>query len=471
MVYDSMCVFKNREEIWMKKLEELIKYLDEHKQKPSQYDKNAKNKNLSIWLRRQKQLYKLKERCMSNPIIYNKWTDFINNAIYKQYFISKEELWNTKLGYTIEYIRTNNSLPEYNKKNKHIVLLRKWIDKQNINFKKQHNIMKEEIYRIKWIKFKEEYKHHFISNKEYWCNMHNKLIKYIDTYNILPLRTDKTKEIQDLCIWTDRQKINFKTKTCIMRLDEEIYNIWLNFTEKYKHLLLSLEERWKLKLQMLIDYVEKHKTRPRTDAQNKESCAIDFWYVANFSNYKKNEGLMKNDEIRCLWESFLNKYHKQYFLSDEERWYENFEKVKQYIDINGYKPKVSNDSSEIRELSHWITSQQVKYAQQKFIMKEKKIYDTWTNFIKSDKYSKFFVDIDVVWNDTFEKAKEYIIINKTKPSSRSNDENTKKLGIFLIRTCRNYRLNKLKIKNPEIRNKWKEFIENPIYGQYFDLKT
>ena len=41
--------------------------------------------------------------------------------------------------------------------------------------------------------------------------MHNKLIKYIDTYNILPLRTDKTKEIQDLCIWTDRQKINFKT--------------------------------------------------------------------------------------------------------------------------------------------------------------------------------------------------------------------------------------------------------------------
>ena len=81
----------NGEEIWMKRLEEVKKYIDENGKRPSSKNKNYNIKCLGRWLVNQHMNYKLKERCMKNKEIYDKWTEFINNKKYKKYFEKEDD--------------------------------------------------------------------------------------------------------------------------------------------------------------------------------------------------------------------------------------------------------------------------------------------------------------------------------------------------------------------------------------------
>ena len=56
------------------------------KKKPAITDKNKDVVILSSWINRQKCIYKKKKEIMSNKIIYDKWTSFVTNQKYGQYF-------------------------------------------------------------------------------------------------------------------------------------------------------------------------------------------------------------------------------------------------------------------------------------------------------------------------------------------------------------------------------------------------
>jgi hypothetical protein len=54
--------------------------------RPLKYDDNIKIKFLGLWIYTQENNYKNKKYIMLNQKIYNKWTEFINNPKYKNYF-------------------------------------------------------------------------------------------------------------------------------------------------------------------------------------------------------------------------------------------------------------------------------------------------------------------------------------------------------------------------------------------------
>jgi hypothetical protein len=58
---------------------------------------------------------------MSNDIIYNIWTAFINDDLYKKYFQSNEEIWMNTLEQIKQYINTNNKRPSKHDKDKNIL--------------------------------------------------------------------------------------------------------------------------------------------------------------------------------------------------------------------------------------------------------------------------------------------------------------------------------------------------------------
>ena len=73
-------------EEWQIKFNLIKKYIDETNEKPSASNKTKEIKTLGAWINTQQRNYKLKKEIMSDPEIYNKWTEFITSDKYKKHF-------------------------------------------------------------------------------------------------------------------------------------------------------------------------------------------------------------------------------------------------------------------------------------------------------------------------------------------------------------------------------------------------
>jgi len=78
--------FEDNDIIWINKLNEVKKYIDENNKRPSQHNKNNEIKILGSWINIQQQNYKNKKQIMENENIYNLWTEFINDNKYSFLF-------------------------------------------------------------------------------------------------------------------------------------------------------------------------------------------------------------------------------------------------------------------------------------------------------------------------------------------------------------------------------------------------
>ena len=86
---------------------------------------------------------------MKDEIIYNKWTNFINDDKYKIYFQSNEKLWYESFNKVIEYINENKKRPSNHNKNIEIEKLAKWISHQQENCRNKKKIMKKFLKKLK----------------------------------------------------------------------------------------------------------------------------------------------------------------------------------------------------------------------------------------------------------------------------------------------------------------------------------
>jgi hypothetical protein len=143
-------------------------------------------------------------------------------------------------------------------------------------------------------------------------------------------------------------------------------------------------------------------------------------------------------------------------------WMENLEKVKKYIDENGKRPSGTSKNKYIKCLASFITHTNQNYNNKNRNMKNKIIYDTWTNFITNEKYYKYFLNNKEEWKHKFEIIKKFIDINKHKPTA-----NEKTLFNWINTQNTNFKNIKLIMKDTEIYNIWKEFINDYKYKEYF----
>jgi antitoxin component HigA of HigAB toxin-antitoxin module len=228
--------FTSGEEEWNQKLKEVKKYIDEHIKRPSSEDKNNNIKKLGCWILNQQTNYKKKEQIMSKEIIYNKWTEFINNQKYKVYFESNVEEWQITLNEVIKYIDDHNKRPSAGSNCKIIKKLGSWLTRQITNYKTKSCILSnEEIYNM-WTTFinDDRYSRYFISNAEEWQITLNEVKKYIDNHNKRPSVGSNCKIIKKLGAWIETQQHKYKNKKHIMS-EEIIYNKWTEFITDPKY--------------------------------------------------------------------------------------------------------------------------------------------------------------------------------------------------------------------------------------------
>jgi len=225
---------------------------------------------------------------------------------YEKFIIGVSEYrgvsWYNNLDNVIEYIKRTGEKPLMSS---HIINIKKlgtWIYHQNNFYKKQLYMMKQpEIYN-KFSEFLKEYGHHFMSFKEKWfCDL-NDVEEYIIQKKERPSETNKDNIISNMGKWIRRQLYTRKNGTQLMA-DMDIYNRFSIFLKDHNTIIfISNEEKWHYKLEQCDIYILKNKIRPSMDSKIKEVQILGRWISEQKMTYKDDESIMKNPEIKKIWE-------------------------------------------------------------------------------------------------------------------------------------------------------------------------
>jgi superfamily II DNA/RNA helicase len=378
-LFNNISLDRNRS--WKMMLDKLEQYILENNKTPSSIDQDKKIKQLGKWLSDQKINYKKEKYIMKEFAIRKSWENFITK--YSEYFKDKVEIWYENLNKIEQYILENNKTPSStDQNNKKIKQFGRWLILQKIHYKKEKYIMKEFAIRKSWEDFINKYSKYFKDNNEIWYENLNKLEQYILENNMTPKKRDK--EIKHLGQWLDDQKKNYKKEIKIMK-EVEIRKSWEDFIAKYSEHFKDNNEIWYENLNKVEQYILENNKTPSSTDKNNQIKQLGSWLSHQNKNYKKEVEIMKDVEIRKSWEDFINKYSK-HFKSNNEKWYENLNKLEQYILENNKTPKQRD--KEIKQLGSWLSHQKTNYKKEVEIMKEVEIRKSWEDFI--NKYSKHF---------------------------------------------------------------------------------
>ena len=95
--------------------------------------------------------------------------------------------------------------------------------------------------------------------------------------------------------------------------DDNIRLLWEEFTIKYdikydiKNTDKSNDEIWKDKLLEVEKYINDNNKLPSKCDKNKQIKSLGIWIQHQKTNYNKKLNIMKDDNIRLLWEEFTIK--------------------------------------------------------------------------------------------------------------------------------------------------------------------
>jgi hypothetical protein len=449
--------FKDKNEIWYENLNKLEQYIVENNKTPSSRDQDKKIKQLGKWLSHQKNNYNKEQLNMKEVEIRKRWEDFMNK--YSEYFKDNNEIWYENLNKLEQYILENNKTPSSIDKNKEIKQLGIWLYNQNTKYNKEIKIMKDVEIRKQWDYFITKYSEHFKSNNEKWYENLNKLEQYILENKKRPSEVSKNKEIKQLGSWLSTQKQNYNNEQHNMK-DVEIRKQWDYFITKYSEHFKDKNEIWYENLTKLEQYILENNKTPSSIDKNKEIKQLGIWLYNQNTNYNKEQQIMKEVEIRKLWGDFIAKY-SEHFKSNNEKWYENLNKLEQYILENNKTPSRKDKDNEIKQLGEWLSDQKKNYKKEVRIIKEVDIRKSWEEFIT--KHSKHFKDNNEIWYENLNKLEQYILENNKRPSNIDKNNKIKQLGKWLSNQKINYKKEIKIMKKVEIRKQWEDFI-----NQYYE---
>ena len=231
MVFDRMGVLMNRSAVWSKRLEDVKQYIDKNHKRPTDSSKDTTIKVMGIWISNQQTNYKKSTQIMSNPVIREKWKEFIKSEQYGMYVGSNEDKWNRNLKSVKKYIDKHHKRPSKSSKDNETKTLGYWIGRQIQNYTElNYIIMSSPKILESWEEFikSEQYEMYFESNEDKWNRNLKSVKKYIDKHHKRPPDSSKDNETKTLGYWIGHQIQNYKNSTGIMKTPK-IREAWEEF--------------------------------------------------------------------------------------------------------------------------------------------------------------------------------------------------------------------------------------------------
>jgi hypothetical protein len=402
MIYSSMGSLMNGPEVWIKKLADVKAFIDKTGKRPSEKNKDDKNiRKLGKWITHQQEYYANKQFTFTNQNIVKEWETFINDTKYKELLLSLEDRWFSNMEKVKKYIDANGIRPHEKHKDENIRCIGVWLRNQIKYYKNNMKAMKNDKYKEAWKEFvnDEKYNKHFISHEDNWFIYLEKVKKYLDDNNKRPSSSDNNDEIKFLGSWIVRQIKNYSKNEQLME-NKNIRNSWEEFmnNEKYKKYFISNDELWLLNIEKIKDYISKNNKHPSQLDKNEDISYLGKWLSHQSSNYENKTDIMKNENIRKIWEDLKKSKYKECFMTFEELWYLNIYKLKHYIKTNNKRPSSKGENEE-RKLALWINTQNKNYKEKIRIMTNINILKSWEEFINDKQYKKYFMKEKIVKNE------------------------------------------------------------------------
>ena len=347
----------------------------------SQYDERIKKGRLSI-----RNEGKYKNSLEKENLNEFEDVELITEQIYEKINLDQNSNWFNMLEKIEKFIIIFNKFPIRTYKNKEERQLGEWLSSQKENYKKERRIMKNQEIRIIWNDFVNKYKELFKDNKEKWYDNLNKLEQYIKDNNKIPNKRSLDIKETQLGQWLGQQKNNYNKEINSMK-DDKIRIIWNDFINKYKELFKNNNEIWNDNLNKLEEFIKENNKTPSSTSKIKEEKQLAKWLSHQKQNYKKEQQIMKDEEIRIIWTEFINKY-SDLFKDNNEKWNDNLNKLEEFIKENNKTPSSTSKIKEEKQLGLWLGHQKQNYKNKIASMKEEENRIYWSNFI--NKYSEYF---------------------------------------------------------------------------------
>ena len=231
-------------------------------------------------------------------------------------------------------------------------------------------------------------------------------------------------------------------------------------------------DMWDTHFENLKKFMDENERRPLQNSKIPEEKKLGQWLSNQIKNYKNKKESMKNKIHYNLWSKFLEKY-KKYFKDLDEKWNENFENIKQFMDENNKRPIQKSKEKEEKFLGTWLTTQKKNYKNKNNSMNDKERYDLWTVFLKE--YKKYVNNFDDIWNEKFENLKKFINDNKRAPIQKPKNlkektyQQEKLLGSWLSNQQQYYKNKNNSMNDKEKYDLWTVFLkEYKKYVNNFD---
>ncbi len=463
MIYNTMGVLQNREQIWTEMFNKLTIFIDNKNSIPSYFDDNKENKILYNWFANQKNNYKKKLYIMMDKNIYDIWSNFINSPKYKKYFVDYGYLWNYNFMLLKEYINKNGELPKSSSNNDGEKKLSNWIVSQNTNYVKERWSMSSKINYDLWTEFtnNEPYNIFFPNSEEIWLNNLKQADIFIKQNHKLPLKTTS------LYTWIINQKQNYKLKKGIL-MGKNCYDLWEKFIGDNNEYFTSDEDEWKINFEKLKTFIKINHALPTKSNESEENRKLAEWLNTQKANYKLNKKSMKNKENYNLWHSFINHDDfKHYFVTSIEVWKDNLEDLKLYIDEFNGLPS-SNSESDYGYLGRWVSHQKAIYKTKTKIMAEPEIYELWTLILTDERYKIYLLDLTELWKYKLDHVIIFIDTNSNLPVHGCKFVDGTQMDKWVEQQRRNYKENSNKNKlDDELFKIFGDFMKNNKYKKYF----
>jgi len=442
-------LFKTNEEEWYDMLECVKQFICYHNKLPSLLDEDPYIQTLYRWIYTQKHKYKNKIQIMKNEIIRSTWEIFVQDNYIM--FMSNEEKWKDNLNQLKHYIQKYNKEPSTIDEDENIQKLGRWLSSQKKNYQNK-NMIDNEIRKL-W----EDFIHSFTiikTREEIWISKFEIIEMYIKSNKKLPSTNDADDNVKKLAEWLGTQNQNFKNNKGFMK-NYYLKDKWTTFIEQNKSLFTTNEEIWQNHMEKIENFIMKYSRLPTSSDKSKENQNLGRWLNTQKINYKLQQNIMLNQDIKILWESFIDK-HRNLFMTNEEQWIENLHKVDEYIKKHNKLPSKNDTNEDIKSLKIWIYTQKKTYPNMG-IMKNIEIKRMWENFIENNK--KYFMSFHEIWHNNLNNLEKYIKEYDKLPSQIDSNINIQQLGGWVSTQKTNYEKSRDIMKDPLIRIKWSDFIE------------
>jgi hypothetical protein len=159
----------------------------------------------------------------------------------------------------------------------------------------------------------------------------------------------------------------------------------------------------------------------------------------------------------------MSEKYKEYFYSDEKKWFIKLDEILLFINNNDNKPSPKTN----KELCNWIIRNNDYYNNKKYYMNNKRIYDKFTELKNNFLYKKYFLSNIEKWHYNLELVKNYMNIHKKRPSSEDDNNEIKYLGLWLLNQLHSYKAKCNNMKHQFIYDEFTKFITDEKYNKEF----